>query len=64
MSLSKTGGNGGWSGNVITAAGFNVNEDSLNIEGGTKYTGTLNFHTKSAEVRPRNMAVRVWKRTG
>ena len=44
----------GWTGNVI--ASFSKD--------GNDYKGYLNFHTAGGEVRPRNMAVRVWKRTG
>lgn len=47
--------NGGWSGDILAAG----------LTHGTKlkYFSYLNFYTTAGEVRPRNMAVKVWKRT-
>lgn len=57
-SLSRTGGSG-WTGNILTANGFN-NGKTPN----TAWRGSLKFHMATGEVRPRNMAVKIWKRTG
>lgn len=43
---------GGWSGDIYTA---------IEYQGGNK-NETLNFHMAGGEVRPRNMAVKVWRR--
>ncbi len=51
---AKISRNGGWTGDVLTAW----------AKDGADYRGYLNFHTAAGEVRPRNMAVKVWKRTG
>ena len=51
---AKISRNGGWTGDVLTAW----------VNDGGDYKGYLNFHTAAGEVRPRNMAVKVWKRTG
>ncbi len=53
---AKISRNGGWTGDVLAAV--------LKEGSGSYYHGYLNFHTATGEVRPRNMAVKVWKRTG
>ncbi len=52
--------NGGWTGNVLSSW-INEVPSSANHN---EYRGYHNFHTAAGEVRPRNMAVKVWKRTG
>ena len=52
--------NGGWTGDVRTAYVLEVSSSTNHNE----YYGYLKFHTAAGEVRPKNMAVRVWKRTG
>ncbi len=49
VKLSRTGG---WSGDIYTA---------LEYQGGNN-NESLNFHMAGGEVRPRNMAVKVWRR--
>ncbi len=46
----------GWTGEIFTSGRtkFDVNGETM----------AMNFHTATGEVRPRNMAVKVWKRTG
>ena len=55
-----------WSGRVVTANryysslnGWLPKDTSI-----SEWTGTVKFHSVGGEVRPRNMAVKVWKRTG
>ncbi len=50
---------GGLTKYVRTANGYNYGKSPDKV-----YVGALNFHTAAGEVRPRNMAVKVWKRTG
>ncbi len=57
---AKISRNGGWTGDVLTAYVLEVPSNG-NFN---PYRGYLNFHTAAGEVRPRNMAVKVWKRTG
>ena len=47
--------NQGWSPNVMSA--------SLERGSGQWYKGLLQFHTASGEVRPKNMAIKVWRRS-
>ncbi len=53
---AKISRNGGWTGDVLTSGYYNGN--------GLFHYNYLNFHTAGGEVRPRNMAIKVWKRTG
>ena len=53
---AKISRNGGWTGNVLSAYFANGN--------GAVVYDYLNFHTAAGEVRPKNMAIKVWKRTG
>ena len=46
---------GGWSGDLYTVMKF---------KGPGNDNESISFHFSGGEVRPRNMAVRVWKRTG
>ncbi len=56
-----------WSGRVITAHRYysNLFNGQLPSDNRTsEWTGAIKFHSVGGEVRPRNMAVKVWKRTG
>lgn len=55
--------NGGWTENLVTAYRYQSATalDQQNNKGGD--VGFWNIHTAAGEVRPRNMAVRVWRRT-
>ena len=54
---------GGWSGNVVSAKQYDYSNPPSSST--SQWTGTLAFHgAEGSEVRPRNMAVKVWKRTG
>lgn len=46
---------GGWSGKIENAL--------INSGNGREYRGYHNFHFAAGEVRPKNMAVKIWKRT-
>ncbi len=50
---------GGWSGRVYSVNFYNNGRTPANM-----YDGALRFHVTPSEVRPKNMAVKVWKRTG
>jgi hypothetical protein len=41
-----------------------INLGAVKLGGGALFTNTLRFNVSGGEVRPRNMAIRVWKRTG
>ena len=47
----------GWSQNIVSANGFNT------AGAPSRFLATLKFHTTTGEVRPRNFAIKVWKRT-
>ncbi len=51
----KTLHTGGWSPHVMSA--------SLERGTGEWYKGLLQFHTAGGEIRPKNMAIKVWKRS-
>ncbi len=55
-----------WSGRVLSAHAYYSSLEGQLAEdtSTTQWTGTLNFHSVGGEVRPKNMAVKVWKRTG
>ncbi|KAH9397423.1 hypothetical protein TYRP_003738 [Tyrophagus putrescentiae] len=51
-------GTGGWSGYVNTAGAYLYEKEAARLD-----RDALRFHVTGGEVRPRNMAIRVWKRT-
>ncbi len=55
-----------WSGRVLTSHRYSSTNSFSTHENNrtTMWTGTLKFHSVGGEVRPKNMAVKVWKRTG
>ena len=53
-----------WSEHVLTTNACNSLLNGWPTENTYYETGTLQFHSVGGEVRPRNMAVKVWKRTG
>ncbi len=53
---AKISREGGWTKDVLTAW---LNDGTREV-----YRGYLKFHVAAGEVRPKNMAVKVWKRTG
>ncbi|KAH9399996.1 hypothetical protein TYRP_001550 [Tyrophagus putrescentiae] len=55
FSRAKVPRGGGWSGDLYTVKKF---------KGLGEENGSISFHFSGGEVRPRNMAVKVWKRTG
>ncbi len=50
---------GGWSGKVSSPNAFNIGNSPAST-----YKAAMRFHVTPGEVRPKNMAVKVWKRTG
>ncbi|KAH9388471.1 hypothetical protein TYRP_023440 [Tyrophagus putrescentiae] len=55
VTQAKVPRGGGWSGDLYTVKKF---------KGLGEENGSISFHFSGGEVRPRNMAVKVWKRTG
>ncbi len=49
----------GWSENVVSSHQYNSGNEKQPM-----WIGTMSFSRKAMEVRPENMAVKVWKRTG
>ncbi len=58
VSLPGKEGTGGWSGYVNTAGAYLYEKEAARLD-----RDALRFHVTGGEVRPRNMAIRVWKRT-